>query len=244
MVADVLGVLRPLATKRLDGLEDVAARMAAGATVPPDEVLAVLDRCRCGADDLQAAVDRHARVAEIRRAIADADPKRKRLAAIHADLKALAEARAAAQRKENDAIAAHWEEEMTLRHGIDAVDRMAADLMKPVNLPPTLAEKLVKATARLDDATAAMEAARVELKERQRRLAAAEIEHEDASERARRNDLNKDIQEYAERMAVAVKARSGLVCDSEKAMDAAQREHEGASTGLDAVRASIEKQVK
>ena len=65
MVTSVLNLLKPLTAKRLDGIEELAARLAAGTVVPAEEVAAILEKSRCNPADLQRAVDRHARVAEL-----------------------------------------------------------------------------------------------------------------------------------------------------------------------------------
>jgi len=243
MVTSVLNLLKPLTAKRLDVIEELAARLAAGTVVPAEEVAAILEKSRCNPADLQRAVDRHARVAEIRRTVIEAEPMRKRLAVIVGEIKPLDDAAVAAQRRLDEAIARHWEERMTLRHRVEAADLEKGRLLDPDNLPPGDAERLKAATSRANAAESALTEARYELSERRRRLRLAEEELPRAKERARFNSSNDDAQQAAVRAGNAVKARAEQLAEAEKAEQAATREDEAAKRDRDAVRAAIEKVV-
>jgi hypothetical protein len=243
MIANVMDVLKPLTARRLDGIEELAARLAAGATPPAEEVAAILERSRCTPDDLQRAVTRHARVAEIRSGMAQAAADRKRYAEIQAEIRPLDVAAVEARKKLDEALRRHWEEEMTLRHRIESADRERDALLRPENLPPGDAERLKAATARADAADAAVTAAQFEVTERRRRLRLAEEELPRAEERARFAKGNDDAQAAVVNLKSAVKARGEQLAAAEKTLAAAVKDDEAAKRDRDATRAALAKSV-
>jgi len=225
-MVSVAELIWPMRKPRPEGIEEVAERIAAGDPPPAAEIVAVLDRSRCSEDVLQAAVNRHVRVAELRRELAAAGPARKRFAAIEAELEA---ARAAVRKAvaARDAVVKRIGEEYAdLQYRVNAAERAEVSLLEPGNLPPADAERLA---ASEEAATAASEqatAARGDLEAAQRTLQAAERKLPEAEAEARANPGNQDIEAAAERLRNAVKARGERV----KAAEAVLRGAEVAAT--------------
>jgi hypothetical protein len=228
---DIAGLLRPVTKSNVSGIEELAARLAAGADVPPEEVMVVLDRTHCDIDALQAAVDRHERVLAMRRQLAEIEPLRKRLAAIESEVTA-ADAEVFKVRKKLDAVVARTaEEQLDLRCRVEAADRAKVELIALENLPPAEAERLRIARHAADVADEDATNARRELDDCKRRLQFAEDDLPAAERDAKASRTNADAQAAAERIRSAIQARGERVAEAEKnaqlaeaALGAARRE--------------------
>lgn len=230
----VASLMQPTRVAGVDHIEELAARIAAGQAVAPEEVLAVLDRCRCGEEDLQHAVDRHARVIELRRVIATAGPIEKRLAAIEAEVQGAEDEVKAARAKLSALVGRVNDEHLELRHRADAIDRARRSLMLAENLPPRVAERLRVVRDASDEATDALTACERDLAERRSRLGRAEEELPKAEREASLRSGSDDARAEAERWRNAVKARREQVAEAEKALAEAKRAQASAVAARDA----------
>ena len=239
MMVSVVSLLRPTKIVGVDHLDELAERIAGGAAVSPEEVLAVLDRCRATEDDLQRAVDRLSRVIELRRVVATGAATEKRLAAIEAELDAGYGAVAAAKEKLTALVNRVSEEHMTLRHRVDAIDHARRALMEPDNLPPLLAERLLATSRAAAAASDTLAAAGRDLADRRSRLRQAEEALPRAEREAslRRDD---DARMEAERWRNAVQARRGLVVEGEHAVAEAKKAQAAAAAECAAAQRAAE----
>ena len=243
-MVSVVSLLRPARRANVDHVEELAASIAAGDTVAPEEVQAVLDRCRCSEEDLQRAVDRHIRVNDLRRQIAAGDGDAKRLAAIEAEVDA-ANAEVSKARAKLQAILDRVNEEhMTLRHRVDAVDRARRALLAEENLSPAQAERLRGVRIAADIASDAVTERRRELAEKRSRLRRAETELPKAELEASLRSASNDAKAAAERWRNAMKARTEAVADAEKALAAADEALAEAVAERSAVEASVARAVQ
>jgi hypothetical protein len=238
-MVSIASMLKPSKESAVDHLEELAARLAAGEDVAPEEVTVILDRLRKNEEELQLAVDRHTRVADLHRQIADADKVAKRLQVIDS---AYADAEAAATKARaayNALIAKHHEEHLTCRHRLEAIGHAKRALVAEENLPPSQAARLRvarQATAELGDLR---DAAAHELRIQQGRLRQAEDELPQAEESAKLHPANESLVAEAERLRNAVAARRGLVADAERSIADAEARHDAALAKL----ASLEREV-
>ena len=222
MVLSVASMLKPSREVAVDHLEELAARLAAGEVVAPEEVMAILDRLRTTEEELQLAVDRQTRVADLLRQIADADKVAKRLQVIesaYADSEAVL---AKAQSAYNALIAKHFEEHMTLRHRLMAIESAKRSLMAEENLPSSLAARLREARQACSELADLRDAAAHELRVRQGRLRQAEKELPGAEESARLHPSMESIVEAADRLQTTVAARRDLVAEAERSLAEAE----------------------
>lgn len=242
-MVSVFGLMRPVKQRGEERAEELAARIAAGDSVQPDEIVAVLDRCRISGEDLQAAVDRHARVIELRRQMEGADKMQARFDAIESEVHAAEAAVAAARGKLQSIVDSLGEEHMTLKHRLDAVERARRSLLAEENLTPAQAERLRAARDAASRASDDLEAQRRELTDRQSRLRKAEEELPKAEHAAKVSPRSVDARDAAERLRNAVKARGELVAEAVKAVAAAETAAEDAAAECRSVEAAIAKAV-
>lgn len=231
----VAELLRAVRRPKLEGIEGVASRIAAGNPPPAEEIAAVLDATRCSDDDLQAAVDRHLRVAELRKRIADAAPAAKRFSSLDAELKAADVAVANAVHERDAVIARVGADHATCKAQADVVVRATDELLRDENLSPadvdrrSAAEAEAKATSeRATQAAAEADTCRRSLREAEDNLPLAEAE-------VRVNAGNADIAARAERYRNAVKARGERL----RAAEAARRDADEAAAEADRKLAGI-----
>ena len=232
-------MLQPSREVAVDHLEELAARLAAGEEVAPEEVMAILDRLRKTEEELQRAVDRQTRVADLLRQIADADKVAKRLQVIDA---AYAEAEAAATKARaayNALIAKHHEEHMGLRHRLEAIDYAKRALVAEENLPPSQAARLRVARQASGELADLRDAAAHELRIQRGRLLQAEHDLPQAEDRARLHPTNESFVSDAERSRNAVATRRGLVTAAERAVADAEDRHDAALAKLTALEREV-----
>lgn len=217
----------------------MAARLAAGETVPPEEVATILDRTGREEDELQAAVDRHERVQRLRQEIADAEPLRRKLAAIDSELTAAEAEVAKAQKKLETALAKWGDDRFDLRLRVEAADRARKTLVAEENLPPVEAGRLRRARQAADEAEQAATEAGIILAQARRQLAHAENTLPDAVADAKAAPDNADAQAAVDRIQNAIKARRDAVTKAEKAAQAADSALASARRERAAVEASV-----
>lgn len=220
-MVSIAGLLKPLRERGVNGVEELAARLAAGETVPPEEVATILDRTGRSEDELQAAVDRHERVRRLRQEIATAEPMRRKLAAIDSEITGAEAEVAKAQKKLDVVLAKYGEERFDLRLRVEAADRSRAALVSEENLPPVEADRLRRARQAADDADQALTEAGMILDQARRQLAHAENSLPDAIADAKAAPYNADAQAAVERIRNAIKARRETVANAEKVAEAA-----------------------
>jgi hypothetical protein len=221
-MVDIAGLLRPIKKSNVDGIEELAARLAAGVEVPPEEVEVVLDRTNCDIDDLQAAVDRHERVLGLRAQAADAEPLRKRLAGIESTVTAAEAEFFAAKKKLDAAIAKAGDEPLDLRLRIEAADRAKKQLLDPENLPPAEADRLRLARQAADEADSRLTEARQAVEEGRGRLHRAEADLPDAEQAAKAAPNSADAQAAAARARTAVASRREQLTQAEEELQVAE----------------------
>lgn len=242
-MVSVSELLWPIRRPRPEGIEELAKAIAAGKAPPAAEIEATLTAARCTADDLQKAVDRHGRVIELRKRIADAAPQVKRFEVLDAELRAAADKLRRA-REEHDAVLSRvGEEHFACKVQADDAARAAEELLSVANLAPTDAERLTAAEAAADAAAEQATAARQDVELCTRSLQTAEAALPAAEHEAKVSYGNADIAARAERARNAVKARGERLRDAEaKLRDAAAAEADTARKASD-IRSAIRRAV-
>jgi hypothetical protein len=243
MMVAIAELLWPARRPKLEGIEDIAARIAAGNPPPAAEIVAVLDSARCSDADLQKAVDRHHRVAELRRVIADAAQVRKRFAVLDAELKAADSAVEKAVKAREVVVGKVGREHLALKLRVDEATRAEEAILDPANLPPAAALRLASASAVADAAVEAATAARASLANLRRSLRDAEELLPEAERDANMSPENADAHAAVARLRNAIAARKERAEEGQRAVDAAETAEAVAARELAAVRASIEKTV-
>jgi hypothetical protein len=239
----VADLLRPVRRPRPEGIEELAAAIAAGRPPSAVEIDAVLTAARCSDEDLQAAVDRHGRVIDLRRRIADAAPAVKRFKVLDAEVQAAAD-KAARAREEHEAVLARVRDEhYDCRLRTDDADRATEQLLAPANLPPIDAERLREAEAASDAASTAADEARRAVDAAARSLRQAEEASVKATEDATVARGNADIQADAERWRQAVKTRGEKLRDAEAVLRTAAAAAADTARKVADIRAAIRKAI-
>lgn len=242
-MVSVAELVWPIRRPRPEGIEDIAAMIAAGKAPSAAEIVAVLDAARCSEADLQKAVDRHRRVTELRREIADAGAARKRFATLDAKVRA-ADADIEKASAARDALLATVGREYTdCRIRADAATRAEEALLDPANLSPGDAARIAEAEKAAAAASMAAVAARDELAACRRSLQDAEGKLPVAEQEAQVNPNVADIQAEATRLRLAVKARGERVTAAEAALATADTALVEANRRLADINAAIRKAV-
>jgi len=241
----VSAMLMPSRAVAVDHLEELAARLAGGEKVPPEEVMVILDRLHATEDELQRAVDRQARVIELRREAAGGEKVEKRIAAIEAEW-ADAEAEVAKARAAySAALRKHRDEHQAARHRLVAIGQARRALVADENLPPSQASRMQAARQSCLEAGDLRESLTRELTVRRVRLRQAEEALPAAEEAAKLHGTNDGLQAEAERLRNAVASRRGLVAEAERSMADADRRYEAAIAQRDALeREVIQKSIR
>lgn len=242
-MVSISSMLWPVRRPRPEGLEELAAGIAAGKSPPATEIDTVLTATRCTAEDLQKAVDRHLRVIELRRRIADAAPSIRRFKVLDAELQAAAD-KVTRAREEHEAVLARVRaEHFDCRIRSEDADSATAELLAVANLPPIDAERQRAAEAAADAASTAADEARRAVDAASRSLRQAEEASVKATEDATVARGNADIQADAERWRQAVKTRGEKLRDAEAVLKtAAAAEADTARKAAD-IRAAIRKAI-
>lgn len=242
-MVSVSEMLWPARRPKLEGIEGVAAAIAADKPPSPVEIIAVLDAARCSDADLDRAVARHRRVAELRRTIAASAGDRRRFAVLDAEMTAAYAAIQRAVAARDALIERIGEEHATVRAAAEAADRATQALLSAENLPPVDAERLADAEAVFAAAAAAAVEARETLTRCRRSLEEAEVKLPLAVEDAKVMPLNQSLQAEAERLKVAVATRSTRVQEAAAALAAAEGAEAKAGKAVADVAAAIRRAV-
>lgn len=212
---DIIGMIRGRRQARAAGIEELAVRLAKGELVAPEEIEAVLDRTGCDEEMLQAAVDRIERRAALLAAVARGNTAEARLDKIDAEIGKAFDAVAEAQRKHAAVVAKHADERTELRHAIEAGNRAHNELLDPSSLSPADLARLTAARDAWQTAEREMSELRRGMLELRLSLERAERDLVDATEQAKVNRGNADIQHRRDACENAVAARKARLKDAE-----------------------------
>jgi len=218
----VMDLVWPIRRPKPEGLETVANRIAAGDPPPPEESVAVLDANRCEPADLQRAVDRHVRVLELRRLIADAEPNLKRFAAVDSEINAATAAVQNAIAAAEATVARLGREHLSLKMKAQQVSAAKDQLVEPENLPPADAAALQSAIAESESADTQVEEARDALTRARKSFETAEEALDQAEQEAFSRPRNEDAQAEAKRWQNAVVARKTRLEEAQSTLRAAE----------------------
>ena len=235
MAIDIVGLIRGRKQARVAGIEELAKRLAAGESVQPEEVEAILDRTGCDETQLQERVDAIERRAGLIAAVARGEAAQVKIDRIDAECEKAWQAVADAQRKHAGVVAKHADDLLTLRQSLDAANRAADELLSPENLSPADKERLAQARKTASDAAQAADDLRRSMRELRMSLENAEREAVDAVENARLYRSNADAQDRKARAENAVKARTARVKDAETQLPKLVAEGERTAAALAAV---------
>jgi hypothetical protein len=235
MAIDIIGILRGRKQARAAGIEELARRLAAGESVPPEEVEAILDRTGCDEEQLQHRVDAIERRAGLVAAVARGEAAQLKIDRIDVECGKAWQAVADAQRKHAAVVAKHGDELLTLRQAIDAANRAGDELLSPENLSPEARDRLGEARRASSDAAQAADDLRRSMRELRTSLESAEREAVDAVENARLYRSNADAQDRKARSENAVKARTARVKDAETQLPKLNAEAERTAAAVAAI---------
>jgi chromosome segregation ATPase len=235
-VATILGMKRADFAERVD---ELAQRIVDGEKVGRDELAAFIQRIEVAPEDLQVAVDRLTRRAELLQTVRDSTPSRKRLEGIRQEFAALqAELDNAVARL--DGLRAKYAVQLIdLEQTVRAADAAAAALIEPRNLPQADAERLRAARAAVDEASGEIDAARREV--RDLRIHADDAERILAEERSTLT-LNGDsdlAKEQVARAEMAAATRAKRLRDAEANLPKMEKKLAVARRDRDRVQAEI-----
>lgn len=236
---DIVGMIRGRRQARAAGIEELAARLAKGAAVAPEEIEATLDRTGCDEEMLQAAIDRIERRAGLLATVARGNAAEVRLDKIDAEIGKAFDAVAEAQRKHAAVAAKYADERQALGLDIDAASRAHDELLDPANLSAADAARLAEVRKQDTEAQCALEQLRRSLPEMRRSLEHAEHEHVDAVELARLNRSNADLQDNKARSDNAVKARKARLAEAEVELPKLQAAADKARAAAEVVEAEL-----
>jgi hypothetical protein len=238
-MVNIVDLMKKVRSPLVDGLEDIAARLATGSEVPPEEIAAVLQRTRCQEPELQRAVDRHARVLELRREIKAAEPRKKKLAAIEAEYAEAQAELAKWQKRINEWVAKNGVEVIDLRIAVARGEAAKNALMDSENLPPADAANLSAVRQTADHADTSLTATSVAVVDARKSLRDAEERLLAANEESAAFPANQDAAAGVRRWRNAVKARSAALQEAEKALRAADAALKAARQEREVVEAAV-----
>lgn len=242
-MVSVSELLWPARRPKLEGIEDIAARIAAGDPPAASEIVAVLDAARCSDEHLAKAVERHRRVAELRRRLTEAAAARKRFAVLDTEVKAAEAAVEAAVKARQAVIERVGREHLSLKIRVDDARHAEEALLDVENLPPADAERLTAAQGAADAAAEHVTESRDTLAGLRRMLASAEAALPDAEHEAASSPGNADAAAAAERLRNSMAARRERVAAAERVLAEAEAVAAKAERQARTVRAAIEKAV-
>ena len=206
-IIDIVGILRGRREQRQFGIEELAAKLAGGVDVPPEEVEAALDLAGCTAEELQdrlVAIDRRA---DLLKRVAAGTAALAKLDKIDAVVSAAFDLALEKQKAHFALREKHADEAAALRQAIDLGEAAAGDLLDPKNLSPADREKLAAARGALDAATKALFDSQRRLPELKTSLAEAEAGQAEAAETARMSRGDATAKQRATEATNAVAAR-------------------------------------
>lgn len=148
---DIAAMLRPVRAKRMNQLEELAERLADGEILPAEVIDAKLVEAGKQPADLQAMVDRKARVEALAEISKAGTPARKRLATITGEISAARADFDKVRDKLRGIEAKHSEERSQLEAAVQAADAARLKLLSKECLPPLLWTRLVEAERLADE---------------------------------------------------------------------------------------------
>ena len=242
MAVSVSTLLAPILKKKLEGIEDIAQRIAAGKAPPPEEIVAVLDRTRCDESDLQEAVDRHERRASLLKQIEHAKPLRKKYAEIEAAIGKAEKEFDDAKAKLANLHAIHHEERTDLRFSVESANQAEKALIDYDNLPPDAAARLRDVRDRASVAGDAILNTQNEIKHQQQRLDDAVKQEEERLEDKRLNRGNDSFVESYDRAKNVTATRKAQLAEAVKAAAESEKNLVAVRRERDEVEAATRKQ--
>jgi len=230
MMNELLSVLRSRRERKVQGIEEMAVRLAKGEDIAPEEVEAVLDRCGATPEQLVEAVEAHERRAELRATAAREGKALQELQAIERKRVPIAEQAEAAAARLTQFDADTAVTLGTLNDTVRQARTAAAGLLADRNLRPEALAALNVARQMYAEAQRAASAAREELDEGRRR-------HREMIEQLTHNESvgNRSIPEHVEQVKrdrTAVEARAQRVGEFEQAVAEAAQAEERAKVAL------------
>lgn len=218
MIVDVLSQVRARQDDRATGIEEVAARLAAGEAVGPDEVEAVLHRTGRTVDDLQARVACLRRRAELRTAIEAGRKAEKRLGKIRAEVDAARVVVNEAAGKLHEIEVRHAEDTILLEQAVRDAGMARDRLLAPENLTVTERERLTQAREAVCKAEAELLDGLTTARRCSHAVGRAEEELPEAVEEAKRHPASTDMAERVERLRVALATRREKLAEAKAAV--------------------------
>jgi hypothetical protein len=241
MAIDIVGMIRGRKQARVAGIEELAKRLAAGETVPPEEVEAILDHCGCDEVQLQERVDAIERRAALIASVARGEAAQVKIDRIDAECNKAWQAVADAQQRHAGVVAKHADELLTLRQSLDAANRAADELLSPENLSPADRERLAEARKAASAAAQAASDLRRNMPELRMSLENAEREAVGAIEDAKVYRNNSDAQDRKARAENAVRARTARLKEAETQLPKLVAEGERTAAALAAVEDGLQR---
>lgn len=236
---DIIGMIRGRKQARAAGIEELAARLAKGAAVAPEEIEATLGRTGCDEEMLQAAVDRIERRAALLAAVARGNTAEARLDKIDAEVGKAFDAVAEAQRKHAATAAKYADERADLRLSIDAGNRARGELLDASNLSPADLARLTAARDAWQAAEREVSELRRSMPELRLSLERAERDLVDATEQAKLNRGNADIQQHRDACENAVAARKARLKDAEAELVKREQTRVEAEAAVNTIEATL-----
>lgn len=202
MIVNVLEMLRPLILaekqKTAGALEDLAARIASGLSMGPQEIAAALDRLKATPEELAKEVDRQGELIALRRDIKEGVSARRRLKTINEELDRATAAVEAAQKKSDDFHSAMHGEWKEMRDAVRAADE-AATMITQAKFLPAAARDRVSAievdmqnrAKRLEDCRDSLPMLRMSIEEAQRNVSLDERDSDRHAKAQRKVEVRK-----------------------------------------------------
>lgn len=215
MAIDIVSMIRGRRDARAAGIEELAARLAKGEAIAPEEVETWLEQTGCTEEQLQDRIDaierRAALLAQVsagRKAEAKTDKLKAEIDEAHNAVTKAQAAYVAVLAKHEEALSALATE---MRDGEQARDRLIA----PENLSPADRDRLDAARQAAAEAGRVLGDLRRGMPDMRLNLDHAERANADAAEQAKLNRSNADAQDRKQRSENTVKARRARVAEAE-----------------------------
>jgi hypothetical protein len=235
MGINIVSLIRGRREARALGIETVAKRLAAGETIPPEDIEKILDEAGCDETQLQQRVDAIERRTVLVATVARGEAAELKIDKIDAEADRAWQAVAEAQKKHQAVIAKHADELRALNQAVEAANRASDDLLSPENLSPADRERLAQARKTASDAAQAADELRRSMPELRASLENAEREAADAIEAARVYRSNADAQDRKARAENAVRARTARLKEAETQLPKLQDEGLRAAAAVNAI---------
>lgn len=236
---DISKILKPRAEARAARIEQLAARLAGGEQVSPEDIERLLVETGATADLVQGRIDVLSKRAALRSAIAAGAKASKRLEAIDADIGVLFDAVSEAQAKHAAACRKHEAERIELRHRIERGEAAEGELLSDAVLSPADSARLREARDAERAASAAISALRRSLPDLRSYLGRGQSDLEQAAANMRRHRGDPDFEEAHDRALRAVESRRARIEAIEADLAKRVREQAEAATRVAAVEGEL-----